>query len=155
MWQQNPGNGHWYTWLEGPINWFDADATATSLGGYLATITDSQENDWLADTFNFGDGWIGLVQQPGSVEPDGGWGWVTGEPYVYTNWGPGNPSNADSQGPEDYGIFDDAGLWHDKRGARDQSLGGAPWGAIVEMVPEPTTLVLLGSCAPGLLIRRR
>jgi len=31
------------------------------------------------------------------LEPDGGWQWITGEPWVYTNWDIGEPNN-DYQG---------------------------------------------------------
>src|SRR5207249_2314405 len=37
--------------------------------------------------------WIGAFQRPGSQEPAGGWTWVTGEPFSYSNWSPGQPDN--------------------------------------------------------------
>ena len=59
---------------------------------------------------------IGLVQQPGSVEPDGGWQWVTGEPLVYTNWDVNEPNNAGNPGSEDYGQIYGDGAWNDASG---------------------------------------
>ena len=32
--------------------------------------------------------WLGGYQQHPTTEPGGGWAWVTGEPWVYTNWSP-------------------------------------------------------------------
>lgn len=36
--------------------------------------------------------WMGGFQGADGVEPAGGWEWVTGEPFVYSNWAPGEPS---------------------------------------------------------------
>lgn len=38
--------------------------------------------------------WIGLLQYPGSAEPDGGWYWCTGETVSFVNWKPSNPDDA-------------------------------------------------------------
>lgn len=37
--------------------------------------------------------WLGGIQSPGSTEPNGGWTWTDGEPFVYTNWASGQPDN--------------------------------------------------------------
>jgi hypothetical protein len=75
-------------------------------GGHLATITSPEENTfvkslfennpayWYVDGFNNALGpWLGGVQAPGSAEPGGGWGWVTGEPFGYTDWSLHDPDN--------------------------------------------------------------
>jgi len=62
--------------------------------GHLATITSSAENAFISTqlgTTQFA--WLGGEQPPGSLEPDGGWQWITGEPWVYTNWDIGEPNN--------------------------------------------------------------
>ncbi|WP_139188580.1 hypothetical protein [Aliiruegeria lutimaris] len=46
---------------------------------------------------------IGLVQAPGSQEPAGGWGWVTGEPLVYQNWSSGRPDHRGNG--QNFGAF--------------------------------------------------
>ena len=63
-----------------------------------ATITSQAENDFVYSLFGTNDAawgnngggddgpWFGGVQPDGSVEPDGGWTWVTGEPWTYTSW---------------------------------------------------------------------
>jgi len=101
------GNGHWYEMVATPggIDWNGADGWAQSAGGHLATITSLAENGfcfgladdpqyWYADGFNSNIGpWLGGIQAPGSAEPAGGWGWVSGEPWSFTAWAAGEPSN--------------------------------------------------------------
>ncbi len=92
------GNGHYYELIEERLSWSDARDSAVSMGGYLATITSQEEDDFIDNVFN-GYFWIGGYQLEGSTEPDGGWQWVTGEDWSYTNWFSGEPSN--SVGAED------------------------------------------------------
>ena len=102
------GNGHYYEaiWVAGGITWSDASVTASNRGGYLATITSSNENAFVfglvsqdtnfwyhAPGGNWGGPWLGGLQPAGSPEPDGGWQWVTGESFTYSNWAPGQPNN--------------------------------------------------------------
>jgi len=87
-------NGHWYDLVNAPmINWYEADTDSKNLQlegkkGHLVTITSEAENQFLIDTFGveLKDRWIGSYQVDGSMEPNGGWRWVTGEPWDYTNW---------------------------------------------------------------------
>jgi len=102
------GNGHAYqTAAIGQlIPWTQADDAATTAGGYLATITSQEEDDFVYDVIsanssalfvsmmgNYYGPWLGGYQLPGAAEPDGGWAWVTGEPFEYTAWNTGEPSN--------------------------------------------------------------
>jgi hypothetical protein len=91
----NPHNGHSYEYLKlpGDVSWHEAVAMAENAGGYLATITDSTEAA-IVTTFLSMPGndatWLG-----GSDEAEEGvWAWVTGEPWDYTNWYPGEPNAA-------------------------------------------------------------
>jgi len=85
-----------YSVIAGNLTWHQSKADAEAKGGHLATIT--SEEEWQrvlkkapeSDARNL---WIGAFQQDFSNEPTGNWEWVTGEPWVYSNWGPGNPSN--------------------------------------------------------------
>jgi hypothetical protein len=100
---QNPDNGHWYEGIVcgGSIPWQTARAAAESfsregLGGHLVTISSEAENRFVAT--HFGDAvaqraWMGGFQLPDSPEPDGGWVWVTDEPWDYTAWAGGQPSD--------------------------------------------------------------
>ncbi len=99
------GNGHFYQGVRmpKPLPWSEADRLATLLGGRLVTITSAAENDFVFrliddDTYwyhsyNWRGPWIGALQPPGSAEPDGGWTWITGEPFTYTRWDAGQPNN--------------------------------------------------------------
>jgi lectin-like protein/uncharacterized protein DUF922 len=102
-----PGNGHCYEAVPAAgISWTDAQAACAARGGHLATISSAEEDAfiialiannpdfWFVDGFNNGLGpWIGGFQPGGSTEPAGGWTWVTGEPWAYTNWASGEPNN--------------------------------------------------------------
>ncbi|MGQ4554504.1 PKD domain-containing protein [Halobellus sp. GM3] len=75
----NPETGRYYEFVEDDgITWFDArDAAAErdhfGLPGYLATVTESAENDFIADKLA-GQGWIGASDSG----DEGEWHWVTG-----------------------------------------------------------------------------
>src|ERR1051325_12185873 len=97
------GNGHFYEVVSAPtgITWGNASLAATNRGGYLATITSAEENAFVfsqatqdSTIWYSGYGpWLGGIQPAGSGEPAGGWRWITGEPFVYKNWAPGQPNN--------------------------------------------------------------
>ena len=86
------GTDHSYKRFDTAMTWNDAKAYAESEGGYLATITSQDENDfvWNALVLNQGvdNPWLGGFQPAGTAEPLDGWEWVTGEAWIYTNWHP-------------------------------------------------------------------
>ena len=75
--------------------WTDAKAEAESLGAHLVTVTSTGENNFLSGA---GQAWIGLTDEV----TEGTFKWVTGEPYAYTNWWPGEPNNGGAGGNEDF-----------------------------------------------------
>lgn len=99
----NEANRNYYQAVAAPdgITWSDARAATEGLSygrcqAHLATITSQNENDWILNTFPEAAEhgyWLGGTQAEGSVEPGGGWMWVTGEPFLYTNWAGGEPNN--------------------------------------------------------------
>ncbi|HAU36296.1 MAG TPA: hypothetical protein DCX07_01080 [Phycisphaerales bacterium] len=99
------GNGHYYQAVSGKpggFTWYEADEAARKrvfqvAPGHLATIASAEENDFIVRTFPEayrGAAWLGGYQPKGASEPAGGWCWVTGEPWQYTAWAPGEPNNS-------------------------------------------------------------
>ena len=93
------GNGHWYAVLPETHFWADAKIRAEQLGGYLATTTSNEELLFVKTLLPhrrsdglYGDLFIGANRINNSAP----WQWVTGEPFVFTAWIPGQPDN----GPE-------------------------------------------------------
>ena len=161
-------NNHSYDFVSANISWFDAKTQAESLGGYLATITSADENSFLLSSFSNGQGsnfaWIGGYQYDKLDEPSGHWRWVTDEPWSYTNWGGIEPNSR--QANEDYAMYNigstfasiNSGQWGDAEPV--PSIYDPVVGSLVEydntsVVPEPTTVSLLGLGALGLLFRRK
>jgi hypothetical protein len=143
------GNGHTYAIVSFPEqDWVSASAdVATTLPGYhLATITSQAEQDFIWDFFvattgGIYDWWLGGFQpiEP-ETDPAAGWMWVTGEPWVYTNWAPGEPN--DANGIEDHLAFESWGQWNDCC----TTPGSTVWGGyFAEVVPIPPSIYLVGS----------
>lgn len=88
--------------------WFDANLQAQDLGGHLLTLSSIEENELL----NGYDGWIGLYQPSGLLDPDSGWTWVTGEPLLFEiPWSLNEPN--DIGGGEDCLERLVTSLWND------------------------------------------
>jgi len=108
----NPANGTYYRAVAAPgITWTQArsDAAASTFQGRpgrLATLNDQVENDFVFSALGgVNNHWIGGFQNtasPSYSEPGGGWEWITGEPFSFTQWLPGEPNNTGAFGAEDY-----------------------------------------------------
>lgn len=85
------GNGNYYARIAGPLPWDEAKVEAERLGGHLATITSAAENVFLTPLLTDG---LYNVHHLGGWRVKGTWRWITGEPWSYTNWYPGEPNNA-------------------------------------------------------------
>ena len=92
----NTQNGHTYYLYEIQKTWEDACKFCESRGGYLATITSSEEQVFL-ETMGNNRYWIGGTDK----NSEGFWEWVSGEEFGYTNWLSGEPNNMYDAG-EDY-----------------------------------------------------
>ena len=162
------GNGHFYRAVPGfaGLTWNMANTLAQQQGGYLASITSAAENNFVFSlinsapffsSFNGAGPCIGGYQYDELAEPAGHWAWTSGEGWSYTNWHAGTPNNLPA-GQDNLIYYSGVGstpsaTWDDVTG-NDAGFGGLGMGGyVVEVVPEPSSLAILG-CASCFFIRR-
>ena len=158
------GNGHLYEAIAvpQPITWSAANIAAQSAGGYLVTITSQAENNFVFSLiddpiywysgYNLRGPWTGGYQPPGSPEPDGGWSWVTGEPFVYSNWADGLPN--------EFNNNNENRIHFGNKPYRTPTWNDVPENfseikAYVVEIPEPATVLLLSLGSLALLRKQR
>jgi hypothetical protein len=128
-------NGHYYILTSGPMEWTQAETEAEALGGYLVTINDQEENDFLQRVYFSGPEretgyWTGM----NDMASEGTWVWVSGEPVTYTNWLFGTPDNY--WWNEDFGEINgyaSNGVWNDT----NVNNYGNPYAGIIELTALP------------------
>jgi hypothetical protein len=161
-------NGHQYAITLDWSTWNQAEQWAVEVGGYLASINNDQENVWLTNEFGgyYAKGyegnttasyvWIGLHYIGGDINLSTSWEWASGEPLAFDppwyRW-VGLPVPLDVGGTPYVYLHTcthfDPGSWWNGPGE-----GGGPGArGIIEVVPEPGTVLLVGLGA--LLLRRR
>lgn len=141
---QGPNN-HFYEAVPAVLTWTQArDAAGVRIRsgqhGHLVTITSAAEQAFVTANFpnTLGNGyWIGAFQDRTATdysEPAGGFRWVTGEAFLFTDWNTGEPNNNGGIGPsEDFVILASNGRWNDFGSATTTGNG-----YIVEYDPKPT-----------------
>ena len=143
------GNGHFYDRVVGSSNWGQAKSAAESLShlgipGHLTTVGSQAELDFIQANLVHGSHWIGGFQvttAPDYVEPAGGWRWVTGEPWAFTNWHAGEPTN--ENGNENFLEVHSAGVgtWNDLDSGDIRPAFYVEFG-VDQIVPEPSGILL-------------
>ncbi|GEM_PF-3278975 len=128
-------NYHHYYLSDYTSSWTQANASCTSIGGHLATISSMEENSFLASRYSQ-QAWIGLTDQ----EQEGVFKWVTSEPLIFTRWWPEQPDNYEDG--EDYAEINYGGIgfWNDQK--NDHSFDGIPIKHILE-IDNPYTQSIL------------
>jgi len=112
-------------------SWDAARQYCEQMGGYLATITSEEENNFVYyDVLmksEYTSAYFGLTDE----REEGVWEWVTGEPVKYLNWSWGEPN--DEYGYEDYAMYYweyTNGTWND--GSFSDRTGNAGFNFICE-----------------------
>ncbi len=93
-------DGHNYQYFGEVLTWTAAKARCEELGGYLVTIGSEAEQEFVAsmvESYSLKSIWLGASD----AEKEGEWTWVTGEPFLWSNWATNEPNN-DYNGTEDY-----------------------------------------------------
>jgi hypothetical protein len=115
----DPENGQDY-YLLSPTTWAAAEVEAENLGGTLAVINNSDEQNWIFSTFgSYGavtnrSLWIGF-RRDGQGRS---FSWVAESLEDYTNWSPGEPDNC--------GGNESDGSWWSRK-ASNNTMGDAIW----------------------------
>jgi hypothetical protein len=85
-WVVHAKTGHAYRELFGAHTWYEARDRCARMGAHLATVGDPDEHGFLASHL-YGQYWIG-ASRSSNREP---FRWVTGEPFGYQEFVPGDP----------------------------------------------------------------
>jgi hypothetical protein len=86
-----------FSLVSGAFTWTEAFDDAQEKGGHLATFRKSFE--WAGLLLAHGEElkennwWLGASDS----EQEGDWRWVTGEPWEYSDWAPGEPNNLNEE----------------------------------------------------------
>lgn len=148
------GSIHYYeaVYVEsGNLNWYQAAFLAEDAGGYLACPGSDEENAFIFalvnDTKYF---WafpeegvhhgisigpfLGAYQPEGSVEPAGGWCWLSGEAWEYTNWAQNLDDGVIDKDPRPNDQPNDSGEGQPIMGFGEMNLPVPTWGDYMEDV---------------------
>jgi hypothetical protein len=86
-------NGHDYYYSKKVLTWTAARDMCRKYGGYLAVLTDEEENQTVSNALKKiepeSNYWIGLSRSMEAFD----WTWVNGEPYDFKYWSMGEPNN--------------------------------------------------------------
>lgn len=92
--------GHKYQRIDQDLTWFGARDYCKTHNGYLVTITDQKENDFILKNFPVGQfgKWHSYWLGASDVKIQGKWQWATTtETFSYSNWASEEPQLANGQ----------------------------------------------------------
>ncbi len=150
----------------GNLNWYQAAYLAADAGGYLACPTDEGENTFIfnlvSDEKYFwsfpaatGDNnhyeisigpYLGGYQPEGSPEPSGGWSWLSGETWSYSNWAQNLDDGVIDQDPRDNTQPNNSGEGQPIMGFGEMNVPVATWGDYMGNVGTYGVAQTPGSC---------
>lgn len=162
----NPSNNHVYYMLS-QNTWSASESDAISIGGHLIAISDSVEDAWVYSTFSQFGGvsrnlWIGLTSGNSDGTVLNNYFWSDGDTTAYRNFAPSEPNFA----TEHYVYMMAPGIsvsgkwnnWSDSNTAVytgfSESLPSQPLFGVVEVVPEPSTILLLCLASACFILHR-
>ncbi|WED24172.1 hypothetical protein L3Q72_14905 [Vibrio sp. JC009] len=142
---------------EGNLNWFQTAYLADNAGGYLASITSKEENSFIFDMVNaqkyfwkfpaYVEGqshanhyeisigpFLGGYQPEGSEEPAGGWSWLSGEKWTYSNWAVNLDDGVVDKDPRPNDQPNDSGDGQRIMGFGEMNLPVPTWGDYMDAV---------------------
>lgn len=121
----DPATGHCYVAFDAaPTTYAAAQTACTDVLGHLATVTSAAEDAVVTSVIGLGETpWLGATDD--ANDTDAVFAWVTGEPFSYTRFAPGEP---DDDGECLYAVA--GGVWADTACA-----GPAASGRICEIAP--------------------
>jgi hypothetical protein len=132
---EDGGNGHWYRCVRilPGVDWETARLACESVGGHLATIHSAAENDIVFSLTGDPKSWpMRFGPWLGGYESASGWAWVTGEPWSWTNWEPGEPNNVCPFGEDRVHFIHYGPQWNDLYHDGYCGTEGPVWSYIVE-----------------------
>ena len=148
------GATHWYEAVyvpSGNLNWYQAAYLAQDAGGYLASTTSEDENTFVfnlvsdekyfwsfpeeGEHYGISIGpFLGGYQPEGSTEPDGGWRWLSGEEWDYSNWAVNLDDGVVDKDPRDNTQPNDSGDGQPIMGFGEMNQPVSTWGDYMEDV---------------------
>jgi alpha-tubulin suppressor-like RCC1 family protein len=110
----DPATATRYVLVDSEVEFQAAVDLASGLEGHLATLTTAGEHALVSNAFTTTDAWIGASQLD-ATSPQNAWAWVTGEPWSFTAWAPGNPDgDGQTEGLYSKGVMLVDGAWDDR-----------------------------------------
>ena len=95
---------HWYRASIAEVSWEAAQQLCLESGGQLCCIETRAENDLMTKLSRDRTLWLGTT-----IDANGGWSWISGGPFFFVSWSPGEPANVTPQSRIATGF---GGMWH-------------------------------------------